>query len=275
MGTRVVYPSRFAWCFRNASPQEVGQGTFYPFGFTENEMLKLFWVNRYETLNFKGHGLNYNNYSIGGESYPVNISYTNTTFNCETNPDGFPKSETDLLQCYKHFGVQVFNSPQEGTTGVETNPPEESSDFHNSVGWAFSIGCDLSSNVLIYENLYYPFININIVNGSSAGVNGEDSIWFDNIVFYTDRIPRQNGYYNEDGILIERKTIDITFFGKKFSVIGARETYAAPSGTAVFKSNISYSDIEFSTDSHFPYAAKDGTPIYDTITGEQLQSPFA
>jgi hypothetical protein len=277
MGTRVVSVGRFPVCPQNATSSQVGQGTLYPFGFTESEMLKLYWINKYNSIYFDGSGSNANNFTLGGIEYSVSISYRSQII---TTTDYTITSEKDFIAmdhiCYPSVGFhyEIY--------GGDSNPIDPEEDFHNAVSYDIS-GTFNFSSLLKYNNLYYPYIDLTFFIYSRAGVNApDDFLFYDYVEFRSFATYPPSGYYpptspeGENGYsLVLDKQLIVNLFGKSFVLNGVRNTAADYYGNPIFYSTITYSNVSLSALSYWPYAAKDGTAIYDTLTGAQLQSPFA
>jgi len=267
MGTRIVYPKYFPFCVEEITDSTlVGDGTNRPLSFSLGEMLYLYWVTKFNKVNVSTE------FSTSGTTnfllidYFTSVLYTGGDINCSEYGSYTITQESDFL-C-NLVGLTYFNHQE--NDGVEMNPDGENSVYMNS-NFYMDININVGS-VFLFDNLYYPIISVSIDNGTIITDTG-DFVGGNVVVFSNNRGEEPPSPPDSGWTEVDHK---INIFGKSYFLHGWKNDAFDGDGTitTLLQSNASETTIEPAA-GYWEYATKGGLPVYDSITGAQLNNPFS
>jgi hypothetical protein len=221
----------------------------YPVGFTRDQLLILLW--RAKTFHLTGSA-----YGYSSTNPSINTSIAMDSYSSEVNPDFTPcANELGLINTVEHGLTYSFRylsayasitKYQENSTGTDSSPclaPGYESTF--LIFYAEPIYYDPDTD------LFYPRLNfsyLHICNGIfSAGL--------------TESISSQTAIPTP---------FTVTLDAGLFSIVLWTTLYAGGYGGDIIYSGSANITVE----NFWPYTDSNGNPIYDAITGAQINDPF-
>jgi hypothetical protein len=244
MGDRVIYTG--CTPAEAATAGDVGVATNYPIGLTREEYFHYYWVATLNSLQITAPA------SVQISALSLLVEFTTATANNKSTPEITREREL------------VCGNPSKGFLEKSSGDGE---------GVSAEVGVEVIINMSLtklYDELYYPFIYVRAF-GNDSYPEGSDGGWG----FATD-VP-VNGEYpdNEYPWYHRHYSIPLLMFGKTVQIYGDVNDFNQPPEAPSSPIFTPPTSVTINVLSYWPYAAKDGSPIYSTYTGAQFQSPFA
>jgi len=252
MSDRVISTKRLPTCvITEVGSSGVGIGTYYPIGLTYDELLYFYWVPNWNQGTFSVDSSA--NSSVYEVTASISISEINTS-GYKLEIDGSPLTITRerKLVCSGIYSEYINNAYQ---INYSVNGSSVEVNINSRILFSFN-------HITYYNGSYYPFVICEISGG-------------DNII----DVPLERNYSNFDFSFSSLNTpsvdydltIPLTLFGKTINISGFLNDVGYGTGYGYTLPT----SMSLVPTSYWPYASTNNTPIYNTSTGAQLQSPFA
>jgi hypothetical protein len=262
MGNRVVSAKRLPVC--EVTSNAVGVATNFPIGLNYEELLYWYWVPNWNHATI---------YSISSASSSVTDDNLNTT----SASTSFVPSVVGGYYKYEN-PITITNENKlvcSGIYGLLQRQFDNGSCTEQIDGKYACVTVTIKSSIVVdfnqinlHNNLYYPYVYAEILGFDFLQIYHPELEEGSNFGFGW---ATYNPVENPTPTTTDWSSIPLNVFNKTAYIYGGISDYGLHTG---YSYSLPSSLSLFPT-SYWPYASRAGTAIYDTLTGAQLQSPFA
>jgi hypothetical protein len=238
-----------------ATASEVGIGTHYPLGFTESELVYWHWRPNWNHAQVSCNG----EISVTDQSGESTQSVTSSVSSSEVpNQAGSLQNEAHLVCNYSFDPTSPTDTNFFSIDYRQAIEQRIDSISLRAISSAYANVSFYTRRIKSYGGLYYPRMYF---GGDASGdtYGGHISGWEWNLA---------------NSSAGSNFTVQATIFGKTVTAYGYSET-RTDLDPAYSSSITNPTTASLTPTAFWPYSAPDGSPIYNTTTGDALQSPFA